>query len=99
MPGLVPRVERRIQRNVCVELSSLDGSMPGEIAFTENVSSRGARVETKRPWRPGDRVLVKSLEGGLRSVARVVYCGPSQGKNAVGLELLDPTGDWLIHRS
>ncbi len=34
-----------------------------ELAITENISVRGARVLTKIPWSANDSLVIKSLEG------------------------------------
>ncbi len=89
------RTERRIARVVAVELSPLDASLPPETTVTENVSPHGARVVTKQRWRPEERVLLKSVRGGLRLQARVVYCQqlPSNAF-AIGLGLFGPIREW-----
>src|SRR5262247_3767577 len=51
------RLETRIATRVGLELSGADELY--EITFTENVSPHGARVFSKRSWRPNDSVLVK----------------------------------------
>ena len=89
------RTEKRIARAVAVELSPLDASLPPETTVTENVSPHGARVLTKQRWRPEERVLLKSVRGGLRLQARVVYCQqlPSNAF-AIGLGLFGPIREW-----
>lgn len=90
-----PRPERRIARAVAVQLSTIDGSPLAEKTFTENVSPHGARVVTKRRWRPEERVLLKSLESDFQSQARVVYCQFLPRNNfAVGLDLISSTAEW-----
>src|SRR5260370_7331090 len=69
-----PRPGRRIARAVAVQLSTIEGSPSAEKAFTENVSSHGARVVTKQRWKAEGRVLLRSLESDFHSQARVVYC-------------------------
>ncbi len=96
MPVEIPRTEKRIPTKVAVQLSSVDQPAIEDMAFTEDVSSHGARVATKTRWRPQDRVLVKSIRGSLRSRARVVYCQPLESNSSViGLELFPPLGDWV----
>jgi hypothetical protein len=73
-------------------------SLPGtETTFTENVSSRGARVRSSRRWKPNEQLTIATLTGSFRSVARVAYCQviPESGF-AVGLEFLDPRGSWVV---
>ena len=59
-----------------------------EVASTENVSSWGVRVRTKRLWKPDAHVFVKSSKRDFWARARVVYCRTLQGTiHALGLEL------------
>lgn len=91
-----PRVEPRIPMEVAVQISG-HSEMPGvEMTFTQNVSSRGARVLTTRRWRPDD-MLVVSSPSGFRSPGRVAYCQHAPGETfAIGVELLQPTGQWVV---
>ncbi|MFZ0213220.1 MAG: hypothetical protein WBE20_05820 [Candidatus Acidiferrales bacterium] len=72
--------------------------MPGlEATFTENVSSRGARVRSVRRWRTGESISVLSLTGNFRSLARVAYCEPARGAGyIIGIEFLELEGQWII---
>lgn len=72
--------------------------MPGlETTFTENVSSRGARVRSVRRWRPGESICVMSLGEGFRSLARVAYCETNRGMGfAIGVEFLELEGQWVL---
>ena len=89
------RIEDRMPMRVTVDLSSLDVRTPAQEGITENVSSRGARVLTKKPWKPNDRLNVRSLLGNFRSRARVVYCVPVEGNQfAIGLQLFAAAGNW-----
>jgi PilZ domain len=89
------RTEDRTPMKVIVDLSSLDVRMPAQEGVTENVSPRGARVLTSRPWKPNDRLNVRSLLGNFRSRARVVYCVPVDNHQfAVGLQLFAAAGKW-----
>ena len=93
------RMEDRTPMKVTVDLSSLDIRTPAQQGITENVSLRGARVLTDRPWKPNDRLNLRSLLGNFRSRARVVYCIPVEGSRfAVGLQLLAVTGNWKLPR-
>jgi hypothetical protein len=55
---------------------------------TENISTHGARVLTKRALPPQERLLVTSLIGTEEpKPARVVYCQPlAEGVFGVGLQ-------------
>ena len=89
------RAEERIPIKVAVDMANLDIHMPAQEGVTENVSVRGARVVTSKPWRPNDRLNVRSLLGNFRSRARVVYCETlKNGSYAVGLQLLAAAGNW-----
>jgi len=72
--------------------------LPGtEATFTENVSPRGARVLTTRPWKINDRLMLATLTGSFRALARVTYCQlVPKGTFAVGLEFLEPNGRWVV---
>ena len=66
-----------------------------ELTLTENISSRGARLVTKKGWSANDTLVIKSLEGDLQSEARVIYRQPvRENVYAIGLELIAPTGNW-----
>jgi hypothetical protein len=93
----ITRVEKRIPMEVGVRISG-HVDLPGiETTFTENVSSRGARIMTSRRWRPDDRLTIATLTGSFHSVARVAYCEsvPSAGY-AVGVEFLEADGAWVV---
>jgi hypothetical protein len=93
------RLEDRAPVHVTVDLSGLDIHTVAQQGITENVSARGARVVTSKPWQPNDHVKVRSLLGSLRSRARVVYCQPL-GKDsfAIGLELFVSVGEWTMQQ-
>jgi hypothetical protein len=90
------RSDKRIAKEVAVELARLDHLQLKETATTQNVSARGIRVATENLWRSGDRVLLSSPQSTFRSQARVVYCQRLEGNRfAVGLELAAPLGVFL----
>ncbi len=91
------RREMRIPMEVGVHISG-HIHLPGtETTFTENVSPRGARVLTTRPWKPNDRLMLTTLTGSFRALSRVTYCQlVPQGAFAVGLEFLEPNGNWVV---
>ncbi len=89
------RFDRRITKEVAVELARPDASQLREMAIAQNVSARGMRVATEDVWFPGDPVLLCSPDSGARTQARVVYCQRMENNRfAVGLELLAPLGEW-----
>src|SRR5215470_3416700 len=91
------RVEERTPLEVIVDLSSLDLRSPAQAGVTVNVSPRGARVLTGKPWKPNERLNVRSLLGNFRSRARVVYCVPVENNEfAVGLQFFAAAGQWRM---
>ncbi|MFZ0761039.1 MAG: PilZ domain-containing protein [Candidatus Sulfotelmatobacter sp.] len=91
MASRTGRVEKRIQLEVPMRISSLEktGSVDlAEKTTTENVSTHGVRVLTRRPLPPQEWLLVTSLIGSEEpKPARVVYCQPlAEGVFGVGLQ-------------
>lgn len=72
--------------------------MPGmETTFTENVSSRGARVRSIRRWRAGESLWVMSVTDEFKSLARVAYCENLPGDGyVIGVEFLELEGQWVL---
>jgi PilZ domain len=93
----IDRLEKRIPMAIAVHISG-HGRKPGvETTFTENVSSRGARVVSIRRWRPNEMLEIASLPGDFRAKARVAYCQPQSEGFVIGLEFLEPTGRWVVN--
>ena len=81
---------------VGVELDGLDEPLTHEMALTENVSDHGARVVTKKGWRPKDRVLVRLTQGVERSRAKIAYCDALPGDVfAIGLRFSSGVNWWI----
>ena len=96
-PYAVQRAEKRIPMGVAVRLFGHERIPGDETAFTDNISSRGARVVTEHRWQPEDRLTIALLPGDFCSTARVVYCQPQAGGVfAIGLEFLKPVGQWVV---
>lgn len=93
----IARSEPRLPMQVGVRISG-NAFMPGlETTFTENVSSRGARVRSVRRWRTGESISVMSLTEGFRSLARVAYCEPNRESGfSIGIEFLELEGQWVL---
>jgi len=88
MPARSGRLEKRIRLAVPVEIFSPQNPAAAERATTENVSSLGIRVLTQRARDLNERLMISSLVGGLRTLARVVYCQRvAENRFALGLEL------------
>jgi len=72
-----------------VEISTLQEPSATERTSTENVCSLGARVVTERRKELNERLMIRSLVGDLRTLARVVYCQQlSDGRFGVGMQFL-----------
>jgi hypothetical protein len=94
------RIERRTSAKVGVALYSPDEPLPLEMALTENVSPHGARVVTKKRWRPNDCVLVRLPWGDEPARAQIAYCDALPGEVfAIGLQFSSTAGDWRMSRS
>jgi hypothetical protein len=91
------RLEKRIPMTVAVHISGKESASNVETTFTEDVSSRGARVSSVRRWQTNETVNFESLPGGFRALARVVYCRPHPEGYVIGLEFLEPTGRWVVN--
>ena len=93
----VARRETRIPIEVGVHISG-HAVVPGtEATFTQNVSSRGARVLSTRRWKINDRLMIATLAGSFRATARVAYCQSVPGTGfAVGLEFAEPLENWFV---
>jgi PilZ domain len=91
------RLEKRIPMTVVVNISEPERAPGMEMAFTENVSSRGARVSSVRRWQPNERLKIESLQGDFHAQARVAYCRPQTGGFVIGLEFLEPSGRWVVN--
>lgn len=61
-------------------MQSASGHGPADLAVTENVSSRGVRVMTKRLRKPGELCQLCDLSGYIRLPARVILRAPSESQ-------------------
>ncbi len=93
----VARRETRVPMEVGVKIAGNIAPEETETTFTENVSSRGARVLSTQRWKPNDHLTIVTLPGSFRAKARVAYCESIAGAGfAVGLEFTDAVGTWVI---
>jgi PilZ domain len=91
------RRETRIPMEVGVKIAGNTTEEEAETTFTENVSSRGARVWSVQRWKPNDHLTIATLPGSFLAKARVAYCEPVRGTGfAVGLEFTDAIGTWVV---
>ena len=96
MPPDCQRIQKRTPATVALQISSANQPLIAELVFTENLSLHGVRAVTGRAWNPGDRVLLKSYHGTIRSWAKVIYCHQlAATRFAVGLELHAAVGTWV----
>ena len=93
----IDRFEKRIPMSIAVHISGHERAPGVETAFTENVSSRGARVLSTRRWRANEMLEIASLPGNFRAKARVAYCQQQSQGFVIGLEFLEPTGRWVVN--
>lgn len=95
MPQRSGRLEKRIRLEVPVQISSLQDPSATEQTTTENVCALGIRILTQRARALNERVMVNSIVGDLRKLARVVYCQRlADGRFGVGLQFQGFTVDW-----
>lgn len=94
------RMEVRTPLEVVVDLASVDVRMPAQEGVTVNVSARGACVLSTRPWKINDKMVIATITGSFKSVARVAYCAVTpESQFAVGLEFLEQNGRWVVDRA
>jgi hypothetical protein len=93
------RTEKRVPMEVGVRISG-HAALPGtETTFTENVSPRGARVLSTRPWKINDQLVISTMTGSFKATARVAYCAVTPDSHfAVGVEFIEPNGTWVVDR-
>jgi PilZ domain len=94
------RIEKRLPISVPVYLAALEEPRAHEQTTTENVSPHGARVVSKRSWRPGEESLITPQMGELSQVGRVIYClRETRDRFCLGVEFPDRTFIWDVHSS
>jgi hypothetical protein len=93
----INRRENRIPMEIPVVLDGHRRIPGAETTFTENVSSKGARVVSIRRWDKDAQLRLASRTGEFRSAARVAYCQPLRGDGyAIGVEFLETEGRWVV---
>jgi len=94
------RIEKRFPTAVPVYLASMEEPRVRERTHAENVSDHGARLISKRSWRPGEESLITPLTGEFPQVGRVIYCVPKTGgRFYVGVEFATRAVKWDDHSS
>jgi hypothetical protein len=89
------RNEKRVTMAIPVCLVTAEKLLVADQAMTVNVSPHGARIVTRRRWRPEEQPRLASNSGELGTRAKVVYCEPlANGHFCIGLRFLSATMDW-----
>jgi hypothetical protein len=89
------RLEKRIEVAIPLQISSMLDPDTEERTTTENVCSLGIRVLTEHARQLDERLMIRSLKGNLRRLARVVYCQRlPDGHFAVGLQFQGGAVKW-----
>ncbi len=94
------RLERRLPIVVVVRLAQAEraGTEGEERTYTDNISSRGARVYSIRPWRPSDPVQVTPRNEGP-ALGKVVYCQMlPDNRYVIGVKFQDRQVTWSAVR-
>ena len=89
------RLEKRVQLSLPVQISSLYDPSAAERTTTENVCSLGMRVLTQKARELNERLMISSLAGDLRALARVVYCQRlPDGRFGLGVQFQRQSISW-----
>jgi hypothetical protein len=89
------RLEKRVQLSFPVQISSLYDPATAERTTTENVCSLGMRVVTQTAKQLNERLMISSLVGNLRAMARVVYCQRlPDGRFGIGIQFQGQSVRW-----
>ena len=96
MPLRSGRLEKRIRLEIPVQISRPEDPSATERTTTENVCTLGVRVLTRAARQLDERLMINSLAGDLRTMARVVYCQRlPDGRFGVGLQFNTHVAKWL----
>src|SRR5215469_3015973 len=97
MPVRSGRLEKRIPLSLPVQISNLYDPARTERTTTENVCSLGMRVLTQKARELNERLMISSLVGDLRALARVVYCQRlPDGRFGVGIQFQGKSVSWPV---
>lgn len=89
------RLEKRIQLSLPVQISNLYDPSRTERTTTENVCSLGMRVLTQKARELDERLMISSIVGDLRALARVVYCQRlPDGRFGIGIQFQGQSVNW-----
>jgi len=100
------RIENRGAMNISARVHTSGVPLIVETVLVENISSRGARVRTRRAWKAHDQLVLTGMLGDFRVDAEVVYCQHlGADECAIGLKfdyavvterLLSDTGNYRV---
>lgn len=89
------RLEKRVPQSLPVQISSFYDPSTTERTATENVCSLGMRVLTKKARELNEPLMISSLVGDLRALARVVYCQwLPDGRFGIGIQFQRQSLNW-----
>ncbi len=94
------RMERRLPIVVVVRLAQAErpGADGEERTYTDNISARGARVYSIRPWQPGEPVQVTPRNEDP-ACGKVVYCQMlPDDRYVIGVKFKDRPVSWSVMR-
>jgi hypothetical protein len=81
------RLEKRVRLSLPVEISNPEDPSATERTTTENVCSMGVRLVAEHARELNEQLMICSLVGDLRRLARVVYCQRlPNGRFGIGVE-------------
>jgi hypothetical protein len=98
----VGRMEKRLPIAIVVRLAhGADQPVSGaELTYTDNVSSHGARVISRRAWQPGDVARITSLKDETTVSGKVIYCQKlPDDRHCIGLNFEDRRVTWSAYRA
>lgn len=99
--SLSGRKDKRLPIAVVVRLGALDRRGPREYeeTYADNLSAHGARVKSRRAWRPGEQAEITPLNGECPICGEVVYCQIADDAGFfVGLKFLRSPISWNVLR-
>jgi len=89
------RLEKRVPLAVPVQVSSFKDSAAAEQTISENVCSLGMRILARQTKELNERLMISSLVGDVRALARVVYCQRlPDGRFGVGVQFVGQSVRW-----
>jgi hypothetical protein len=90
------RLAKRVEVAIPLQISAIpEDPSAAEQATTENVCSLGIRDLTEHARELNERLMIRSLKGDLRKLARVVYCQRLlDGHFAIGLQFQGSSVKW-----